>query len=221
MIINIEPTSREEARSRLEKALQTFSGNGAVSEGIFKHYDGYLAESKAIGERDTSKDPWNPEYNHRAKEGDPFAINGTYYELVFEAALHTLGQKVDPVQDKIMQMYGQDFINRSSREQYSVKGRRHQLDDNGEFIFELTKADFAPGLYRVTHLVFVDPQSEWITFLGYRKLFPYCCVANEKHICVDIKRDKLSVHDFEAAAGSDAVRSLDISYLWSRDPLVE
>ena len=212
MIINLEHTTRQEARIKLQNTLTAFEKNGAVTQDVLDHYNKYLVASAILGEADTTKTPWDEHFNHRAKEGDPCAIDGTHSELIFEAVMHSLDSKVNRVTDKTMQMYGQDF--EFGREKYSIKSRRHNRNSSDGFVFDLFKSDFSPGLFRITHLVFVDIDAHWMTFFKYRNLLPYCCTV-ENNLCKELNLDKLDVNKFEQAFPA-AVNTLELDYLWNQ-----
>lgn len=211
MIINIGPTAREAAREKFFNTLQVFQQNGVITPAMYDHYSEYLSASQALGETDTSKVDWDEKFNHRAKAGDASAIDGTHSELVFEAAMHNLGRPLARVTDKLMQRYGQDFT--SGRDRYSIKGRKHTLERDNSFTFDLYERDFMPGLFRVSHLVFVDFDGHWVTFLQYRSLFQHCCV-HENNLMQSLKVNHLNTDEFEAKYPG-TVDTLSLRFLWT------
>jgi hypothetical protein len=102
---------------------------------------------------------------------------------------------VDRVIDNQMQRYGQDFIHGKTK--YSVKSRDHEITPFKEYVIDLRKDDFKPGIYRVNKIVFVDRRSQLMTMVSYRELCKFCCTQNEKNINIALNVPRLFCATFE------------------------
>lgn len=171
-------SKREQAREEMEQTLDKFIVNKALSQQAIDHYTNYLIHSKTYEERDTRNMEWDTNENHRAGAKEPFAINGTHDEMIVEAVLFTASNGIPCVRitDKLMQMYGQDLKHNDTT--YSVKGRIHQATPFNDYVFDLERDDFKPGIYRVDKIVYVDRQSQLLTFIPYRSFARFCCTIN-------------------------------------------
>lgn len=174
----LQMSKREAARKEMAETLSKFIRNHALSQSTINHYAQYLERSAQYGEKDTSNVPWDPVENHRAKSGERYAIDGTHDEMIVEAALYTAsnGISAERITDKTLQMYGQDL--KHSGTTYSVKGRVHQMTPFGDYVFDLERQDFSPGIYRVNKIVYVDRYSHLMTMIPYRHFAGYCCTIS-------------------------------------------
>jgi hypothetical protein len=210
-------TRRQQAREDLKTTLEKLTRKNAIPPSLVAHYYEYLTTSEMYGEQDTSQMPWDTQFNHRCVAGDPSAIIGTHDELIFEAMFFsTTGELAERVTDKRMQIWGQDFIYNKTK--YSVKGRHHEATPFNEYAFDLHFSDFSPGLYRVNKLVFVDRESQLVTFLPYRQLALFCCSLDDKNICVKLNVPKLFTSKFEQKY-PNTVETFDLRTLgWNLQP---
>jgi hypothetical protein len=177
-----------------------------------EHYKEYLNKSWLCGERDTSNDPWDPMFNHRAEAGEPHAIDGTHDEMLVEAMLFSAsGKDCERITDKQMQMYGQDL--KHDGKLYSVKNRFHNVTPFNDYIIDLYDADFKPGLYRIHKIAFVDRQGMIITLVSYRHLAQHCCTISDKNIPKKLLKRQLSLVEFEQKFPSTA-DTYDLNKEW-------
>lgn len=203
-------TQRQTARAALQATINELNSYHVLTPELNRHYQTYLVESEKHGETDTSKMDWDPNFNHRAKEGDPSAINGTRFELIVSAALRVLDDDVVLIEtDKTMQMYGRDLI--QGKRSYSVKYRNHEALAPGGYLLRLEKTDFKPGQFRVTKIVFVDEQT--ITFINYRPLARFCTkIVN--NIPVEVLKTSLYTKEFETKFPDD-MSQFNLQDIWN------
>lgn len=153
-----------------------------AKDSIVDHYEKYFDVVSV--HKPLINEAWN---EHNLRHGAK-SIKGTNGEMITAFCCANIHRwEVNQVPDKVEQGYGVDLIISQGvkREKISVKTTKPKFVVNTSLDVRLTlyKEYFEPGLFRVTYLSLVNPETRELWMFNYEALATEYCDINEHRLC--------------------------------------
>lgn len=152
-------------------------------DAIISHYEKYFAVAST--HTPLINEQWNDVGVFRH---GPKSIRGTNSEMLTAFCCAAIDRwEVHQVPDKVEQNYGVDLIISQGvkREKISVKTTKPKNVIGAQLDTRLTlyKEYFDPGLFRITYLSLVNPETRELWMFNYGALAVEYCDVNERQLC--------------------------------------